>query len=85
MGERTLVNKEFKDTQREKSRPGRTPGLTKSLNMNIWIVGAVNQLFKGGSYNKIKLSKKKVVSGKTLLLVIGPFYTPHSICLNTGF
>ena len=26
-----------------------------------------------------------VVSGKTPFFVIGPFYTPHSVCLNIGF
>ena len=29
--------------------------------------------------------KNKVVTGKTPFFVIGPFCTPHSICLNIGF
>ena len=29
--------------------------------------------------------KNKVVSGTTPFFVIGPFFTPHSICLNVGF
>ena len=32
-----------------------------------------------------KIFKKKVVTGKTLFFVIGPFCTPHSICVNIGF
>ena len=51
--------------------------------------GTLNQLFIKGSYTQTlnlnfqkKLSK---VSGKSLFFVIGPFCTPHSICLNIGF
>ena len=29
--------------------------------------------------------KNKVVTGKTLLFMIGPFCCRHSICLNIGF
>ena len=38
------------DTHREKAPPNKTPALTKSTNMGIWVVGTTNQLFKGGSY-----------------------------------
>ena len=54
----------------------------KSLNTDIWVVGKSNQL---GSYTEKILSTKKVVIGKTLFFVIGPFCTPHSICLKIGF
>ena len=74
-----LVKKESKDSQRENALSNKTQALTKSLNMDIWVVGTVNQLFKRGSCDKVKLSKNKVVSGKTLFFVIGPFHTPHSI------
>ena len=79
IGKRTLVKKWFKDTQRENVPPNKTQALTKCWNMNIWVVGTIDQLFKRGSCNKVKLSKNTVVSGKTLFFVIGPFYTTHSI------
>ena len=37
------------DTHREKAPSNKTPALTKSTNMGIWVVGTSNQLFKGGS------------------------------------
>ena len=40
----------LKDTHREKAPSNKTPALTKSTNMGIWVVGTTNQLFKGGSY-----------------------------------
>ena len=52
----------------------------KSMNMDTLVVGTPNQLFK------IKfLQKNKVVTGKTLFFMIGPFCTPHSIGLTNGF
>ena len=42
--------------------------------MDIWIVGAPNQLFIRGSYTEANFfSKNKVVISKTPLFVIGPF------------
>ena len=32
----------------EKAPPNKTPALTKSRNMNIWLVGALNQLLIRG-------------------------------------
>ena len=44
----------LKDTHREKGPSNKTPALTKSINMGIWVVGTINQPFQGGSYwNKI--------------------------------
>ena len=44
----------------------KTPALTKSMNMVIWVVGTSNQLFIRGSYTANKFSKeKKVVTGKS--------------------
>ena len=34
------------------------PWLTKSMNMDIWVIGILNQLFIRGSYTQIKFSKK---------------------------
>ena len=39
----------FKDTHREKAVKNQTPALTKSTNMDIWVVGTTNQLFIRGS------------------------------------
>ena len=72
------------DTHREK-HPSKTQELTKSMNIDIWVIGKFYQLF----YTQMKFSTKKktiiIISGKTPFFVIGPFYTSHSICLNIGF
>ena len=39
----------LKDTHREKAKSNKTPALTKSRTMGIWVVGASNQLFTKGS------------------------------------
>ena len=39
----------FEDTQREKAPSNKTPALAKSMNMDIWIVGTLNQLLIRGS------------------------------------
>ena len=38
-----------KDTHREKAPSNKTPALTKSVIMDIWVVGTSNQLFIRGS------------------------------------
>ena len=48
----------FKDTHREKKSSNKIQGLTKSINMDIWIIATLNQLFMRGSYTQIKFSKK---------------------------
>ena len=40
----------LKDTHREKAPSNKTPALTRSWNMYIWVVGTSNQLFLRGSY-----------------------------------
>ena len=35
----------FQDTHREKATLDKTPAITKSTNMSIWVVGTSNQLF----------------------------------------
>ena len=57
----------------------------KRRNMNIWVVGhQINSLYE---VLKLKQSfrKNKVVTGKTPFCAVGPFCTPHPICLNIGF
>ena len=39
----------FKDTHRKQAPRNKTPTLTKSMNMDIWVVGTSNQLFIQGS------------------------------------
>ena len=39
----------LKDIYMEKGHPNETPALTKSMNMEIWVVGTSNQLFIRGS------------------------------------
>ena len=57
--------------------------------MYIWAIGILNQLFILkfilDSYTQIKFLKNEVVGGKRPFFVMGPFCTPHSVCLNIGF
>ena len=46
--------------------------------MGLWVVGTSNQLFK----MKQNFQKNKVVTGKTLFIVIGPFCSHHSFVLT---
>ena len=56
----------------------------------IWILTFGSLVHQINSFQEVlKLEqifqKNKVVTGKTLLFVIGPFCSRHSICLNIGF
>ena len=45
----TIVNLQgIKDTHRKKSLPNKTQALIKSLCMDIWVLGTLNQLFIKG-------------------------------------
>ena len=57
------------------------------MNIDIWLVSKPYRLFKKEVLilKQNVLKKKKVVTGKTRFLVIGPFCTTHSICHNIGF
>ena len=39
----------LKDAHREKAPSNKNPTFTKSMNMDIWVVGASNRLFLRGS------------------------------------
>ena len=69
------------NTHRENIPSNKNEALTRSMNMNIWAIDPLNQLFIRGSYTQ----KNEVVSGKSPIFVIGLFCIPHSICLNIGF
>ena len=76
----------FQDTYREKAPSNKTPALTKSTNVGIWVDGTSNKLFVRSSLNWNKIFKKnKVATGKTPFFLIGPFCSHHSICLNIAF
>ena len=45
----TDQNLQIKDTHLEKVPSNKTPALTKSTNVGIWVVGTSNQVFLGGS------------------------------------
>ena len=75
----------FKDIHREKHCQIKLQHLQK---VSIWAFGSlVHQINSSEEVLKLKqnFQKNKVVTGKTLLFVIGPFRTNHSICLNSGF
>ena len=62
--------------------------LQRLRKIGIWTFGSlVHQI--NSFYNILKLEqifeKYKVVTGKTPLFVIGPFCSPHSVCLNIDF
>ena len=75
----------LKEMHRENTLSINTQALTKSMNMEIWVVFTSNELFIKGSYSQIKFSNKRVVSAKAVFCMIGPFCTSHSVCLNIGF
>ena len=67
----------------EKAPLNKTSALTKSMNMDIWVVGTSNHLFIKGSYTESKFPKKsKAVTGKTQFFVTIQFCSPR---LNIGF
>ena len=49
--------KALKDTHRENPVINKTQALTKSMNMDIWVIGTLNQQFIRGSYTEIKFPK----------------------------
>ena len=55
----TDIPKDVKDTHREKALSSKTTAPTKSINMDIWVVGTSNQLFVTGSYTEKKIKKIK--------------------------
>ena len=49
------------------------------------LVHQINSFHSRDSKTGTNFPKKKVITGKTPLFVIGPFCSRHSICLNIGF
>ena len=56
---------------------------TKSMIMDIWVVGSLYALYIREHYTLIIcfFKKNEVVSAKTPFLMLGTFCTPYSICL----
>ena len=75
----------LENTHRANIPSNKTEALTESMNMYIWAIGALNELFLRDSYTQTKFLKNEVVSGKSPFSVIGLFCTLHSICLNIFF
>ena len=75
----------IKDTHRSKAPSNKTPALTKSMNMDTWVVVASNQLFLRGSYAETNFQENEAATSKTLLFVMGQFCMTHSIYFNNGF
>ena len=48
----------FKDTHREEAPSNKTPALSESINMDIWVVGTSDQVFTTGSYTETKFLKR---------------------------
>ena len=48
----------LKDTQRKNAPQNKTQTLKQKMNMDIWVVSTLNQLFIKDSYSEIKFSKK---------------------------
>ena len=46
-------------THKENVPSNKTRALTKSMNMDIWVVGKLNQLFIRGLFTEINFSKNK--------------------------
>ena len=75
-----LVKFLFKDTHREKAHSNKIPTLTRSMNIDVWVVGRMSSLLEI-LIPKQNFQKKKKRSSY-LQSLIGPFCTPHSICFN---
>ena len=52
----------IKDTHRENTPSNKTHVLTKTVIIDIWVVGTLNQLFVIGCYTQIYLKKKILVA-----------------------
>ena len=70
----------LKGTHREKAPSNKTPALTKSISMDICVVGALDHLFRRHSSTETSFQ-----TGETPFFVISPFCIPHSIYRNISF
>ena len=59
---RNRISKTFLVLHREKAPSNKTLWFSKSMNMDIWIVGTSNQHFLRGSSTEKKIRKNEVVT-----------------------
>ena len=64
----------------EQAPSNRTPTLLKIMNMGIWVIGTSSQLFIWG----LNWDKSSYRQTSVIFFAIGPFCTPHCICLNVN-
>ena len=55
----SILSATIKDILKENAPSNKTHGLTKYMNMDIWVITVFNQTFIRDFYTDIKLSKKK--------------------------
>ena len=75
----------FKDTLRENTTSNKSQALAKSLNMDIWVIGTLNQVFIRNSYTQNFFSENTVVCGISPFFVIGPISTLLLFVLKLTF
>ena len=75
----------FKDTLRENTTSNKSQALAKSLNMDIWVIGTLNQIFIRNSYTQIFFSENTVVIGISPFFVIDPICTLLLFVLKLTF
>ena len=75
----------FKDTLRENTTSNKSQALAKSFNMDIWVIGALNQIFIRNSYTQIFFSENTVVIGISTFFVIDPICTLLLFVLKLTF
>ena len=58
LGKSVAILNDLKDTLRENPPSDKTEALTESMNMYIWAIGMLNQVFIRDFYTQIKFLKK---------------------------
>ena len=74
----------FQDTHGQNVLSNKTEALTKSMNMNIWAIGTLNQLIIEVLILKLNFQKNKVVSVKCPFLLVAPWYSQFVLTLAFG-
>ena len=80
LGYKRLWDIASKDTHRENTLSNKTETLTKSMNIYIWAIGTLNQIFLRGCHIQIKFSKKLSGQWQNFLLFDRPIlYSPFNL------
>ena len=72
------ISSVFKDIHRKNIPSSKTQVLTKNTNMDIWVIGTLNELFIRSFYTRINF-QNKVVRCKTPFFVISPVCTHYYV------